>query len=99
MTTCTLLLGIITCVLSGPPPSPAASAALLAPRQYVHPVPATGPWVTTISSKATDGPFGPIVVSAPTVRLDGTPLTEPPWQAIAFIDRYRGYGYGRRGRR
>lgn len=95
MTTCTLIAGIISCVISGPTPTAAESAALLAPRAYVH-IPRTyGPTVTIIASDPTHGPYGPVTVSAPTVRLDGTPLSDPPWISVAYGSPF-GYG-ARRG--
>ncbi len=51
MTTCVFVLGVISCTMSGPRPSPADAAAILAPGAYVYikPLP-PGPTVIVAGS-------------------------------------------------
>ena len=73
MTTCVLVLGIITCVSTAPRLTPAEAAAILAPHQFVYvaPVDPLGPQSFVIRAK-------PPKRLPERTRLDGTPLWLPP---------------------
>lgn len=88
MTTCTLIAGIISCTITGPRPTPAEAAAILAPYQYVAPLP-PGPTVIFISASVTDGPFGAFTPFPPPRRLDGTLYSQPPWRMTTKVGRRR----------
>ena len=78
MTTCTLVLGLIQCVIVGPVLTPAQAAAILAPHEFVYvaPLPAGGPVLTVARSK-TGSPWDWPELR-PKRRLDGTLLSDPP---------------------
>lgn len=75
--------------------TPAEAAAILAPYQFVYvaPAPRWGPTFVVLKSNPADGPFGAFHPFAPGRRLDGTPLSEPPWSMTAYIGPHR---YSRR---
>lgn len=75
--------------------TPAEAAAILAPYQfvYVEPAPRWGPRFVVLRSNPADGPFGAFHPFAPGRRLDGTPLSEPPWSMTTYVGRHR---YSRR---
>jgi len=76
MTTCILVLGIISCVLTAPRPTPAEAAKILTasspPYVYVAPAPrAYGPIFVASHRQQRPEPM-------PERRLDGTLWTDPP---------------------
>lgn len=81
MTTCALLLGIITCTSTAQRPTPADAVRILTasspPYVYVLPAPRYGPVVAATGSRSGAGPWD---WPEPTYarRLDGTLLTMPP---------------------
>jgi hypothetical protein len=82
MTTCALVLGIISCTFAGPRTTPAEALAILAPHQFVYvpPLP-PGPTVLILNSSSTAGPFGEFKPFSPSQRLDGSSFTDPPFGA------------------
>jgi len=61
--------------------SPEEAAAIMAAHLPVidgTPAPADGPRVYIMDSHPGEGPYGPLWPFAPALRLDGTPLAQPP---------------------
>jgi hypothetical protein len=94
MTTCILVAKLIACTIVGPTPTPAESAAILAPHQFVLPSDYDGPWRYVARGNATDGPYGRLTPLAPALRLDGTSRDRPP----AVYGQTHGRGRARGGR-
>lgn len=64
---------------------PAEAAAILAPHQFVYvPAQRLEPIAMMSRSSGTAGPFGEFKPFGPSVRLDGSPYSEPPWSATAY---------------
>lgn len=57
---CLIIGKVVSCLLATPAPSPAQSAEILKPNQYVYtaPVGREGPTVIFLGGSASDGPFG-----------------------------------------
>ena len=89
MTSCLLVAGILQCIVSTKPPlTPAEAAKILEPRQFVY-VPPTRPDNPGVFINGTprpqDGPYGPLLPAGrEPVRLDGTPLSQPPWELRSY---------------
>lgn len=81
MTTCALVLGIITCTSTAPKLTPAEAVrvftAASTPSMYVPPAPLYGPVVATTGSRPGASPWD-WPKPRPARRLDGTLLTTPP---------------------
>jgi hypothetical protein len=79
MTTCTLIAGVISCTITGPTPTPAESAAVLAPNQYHYVAPPPpGPSVIIVDSSPTSGPFGEFKPLPATAPLNNNPFGYVP---------------------
>jgi hypothetical protein len=77
-------------------PDAAAAAAILAPYQTVFAPPLPrGPFSVGIYSSPTAGPFGELVLSPSTTRLDGTSLFDYPWALTTYAGRSYGSVYRR----
>ena len=69
--------------------TPAEAAAILAPHQFqLQPALPPGPRAFLLRSSPTAGPFGEFPEFSPARRLDGTYLSDPPWQATTFLPYY-----------
>jgi hypothetical protein len=79
MTTCTIIAGVISCTITGQTPAPAESAKILAPYQYVAPLPLPpGPRVIIVDSSPTSGPFGEFKPLPATAPLNNNPYGYVP---------------------
>ena len=96
MTTCAIVLGIISCTVDpGTRVAPAEAASLLAPHQFVAVAQEQpGPVVATTGSSPSAGPFGEFREFSEPRRLDGSLVSDPPWQAVARGGRGRAAGSG-----
>jgi hypothetical protein len=79
MTSCVLVMGIITCTDLPPKLTPAEAAAIVAPHQFIggSTIPYRPP-VESVQTSPTAGPFGEFKEHAPARRLDGSLLSDPP---------------------
>lgn len=83
MTTCILVLNVITCTIVGPKLTPAEAAKILAPNQFVYaPTRPPGPTSLVIASSPTAGPFGEFKPFPPRA-------VEPPWRMVVYTGRRR----------
>lgn len=80
MTTCTIV-GLLVACLNLHPLSPAAAARIVEPGRYVALPQGAGPTFVVIDSTMPTTPF------PPPRRLDGSLLSDPPWQMTSRVNR------------